>query len=347
MTNPSETTRKSNRIFKWLVPLAVTAIAFYFIAKQVRMEDLKAAFGMLKGRTWQTLGVLLFIYLISMSLRALAIKLILGKNFDLPTAYFSMNAGYLLNNFLPFRLGEVGRSLLLTGEGRNKAPFYKVFASVFTERILDIFLSASLFLLTISVVVTSTTMRTVVWIAWVLMLIMMVAGAVLSKHKNSFFSWYTRFLGTKPFWMTKILPKLASFLEGFQVLAEPNKLLTTFGVLAASWALSMVEIYYMQRLLVPGGQWWWPAFVISATAFAAALPSAPASLGVYEAAMVSAYLILGVDQAPAVTMAIILHVYQFVISSLIGLVGLQKLGENISSLALKSSSRQQQKPIEQ
>jgi hypothetical protein len=46
-------------------------------------------------------------------------------------------------------------------------------------------------------------------------------------------------------------------------------------------------------------------------------------------------------------MAIILHVYQFVISSLIGLVGLQKLGENISSLALKSSSRQQQKPIEQ
>jgi len=333
---------KNNRLLKWLVPLAITALAFYFIAKQVKLEDLKAAFGMLKGNTWQTLGILLGFYVVSMSLRALAIKLILGENFNFSTAFYSMNAGYLLNNFLPFRLGEVGRSLLLSGEGKNKAPFYKVFASVFTERILDIFISASLFLLTISLVVTSQTLRTMVWIAWILMIVMMTVMAILSKHKNQFFNWYQKLLGAKSFWMTKVLPKLASFLEGFEVLAEPKHLLGIFGVLALSWALSMVEIYFLQRLLIPNGQWWWPAFVLSATAFASALPSAPASLGVYEAAMVSAYLILGVDQATALTIALILHVYQFVMSSLIGLVGLEKLGENITSLASKSSSRQKE-----
>lgn len=343
MTQPAIQPKKNNHILKWLLPLAITAIAFYFIARQVKLEDLKSAFGMLKGHTWQTLGVLFGVYVISMSLRALAIKLILGKNFDFKTAFFSMNAGYLLNNFLPFRLGEVGRSLLLTGEGKNKAPFYKIFASVFTERILDIFISASLFLLTISVAVTSQTLRTLVWIAWSLMIAMMVVMAVLSKHKNRFFNWYQKLLGTKPFWMKKVLPKLANFLEGFEVLADIKNMVAILGVLAVSWTLAMVEIYYLQHLLVPNAQWWWPAFVCSATAFAAALPSAPGSLGVYEAAMVSAYLVLGVDQAPALTIAIILHVYQFVISSLIGLVGLERLGENIGSLAAKSSRRQKSK----
>jgi uncharacterized protein (TIRG00374 family) len=343
MTSLTTQPNKRKQVLRWLLPLAITAIAFYFIAKQVKLEDLKSAFSMLKGHTWQALGVLLGVYVISMSLRALSIKLILGKNFDFKTAFFSMNAGYLLNNFLPFRLGEVGRSLLLTGEGKNKAPFYKIFASVFTERILDIFISASLFLLTISVAVTSQTLRTLVWIAWVLMIVMMVVMAVLSKHKTRFYNWYQKILGTKPFWMKKILPKLASFLEGFEVLAEPKQLVAIFGVLVLSWSLSMVEMYYLQRLLIPNSQWWWPAFVISAAAFAAALPSAPASLGVYEAAMVGAYLILGVDQAPALTMALILHVYQFVLSSLFGLAGLEQLGENIASLATKSSRRQEPK----
>ncbi|MGB4594804.1 MAG: lysylphosphatidylglycerol synthase transmembrane domain-containing protein [Anaerolineaceae bacterium] len=341
MNSSATKPHKKNQILRWLLPIAITFIAFYFIAKQVRFEDLKSAFSMLKGHTWQTLGVLLGVYVVSMSLRALAIKLILGKNFDFKTAFFSMNAGYLLNNFLPFRLGEVGRGLLLTGEGKNKAPFYKVFASVFTERVLDIFISASLFLLTISVAVTSQTLRTVVWVAWILMIVMMVVIAILSKHKNPFFSWYQKKLGTKPFWMNKVLPKLASFLEGFEVLAEPKKLAAIFGVLALSWMLSLAEFYYLQRMLLPNGQWWWPAFVLSATAFASALPSAPGSLGVYEAAMVSAYLVLGVDQAPALTMAVILHVYQFVLSSLFGLIGLERLGENIGSLASRSSRRQE------
>ena len=175
------------------------------------------------------------------------------------------------------------------------------------------------------------------------MIVMMVVMAILSKHKNGFYSWYQKLLGTKPFWMKKVLPKLASFLEGFEVLADIRNLLAILVVLAVSWLFALLEIYYLQRLLLPDAQWWWPAFVLSASAFAAALPSAPGSLGVYEAAMVSAYLILGVNQAPALAIAIILHAYQFVISSLLGLVGLERLGENIGSLALKSSRRQELK----
>ena len=161
--------------------------------------------------------------------------------------------------------------------------------------------------------------------------------AVLSKHKNQFFSWYQKIFGTKPFWMTKVLPKFASFLEGFEVLADVKNLLAILGVLGLSWLLAMGEVFYLQRLLIPDGQWWWPAFVLSATAFAAALPSAPGSLGVYEAALVSAYFVLGVETAPALAMAVILHVYQFVMSSLFGLAGLERLGENIGSLASRSS----------
>lgn len=331
-------THNKKQWLKWALPLGITALSFFFILRQVNVEDLKTAFALLKGHTWQTLGVVLGIYLSGMVLRALAIKLILGKNFDLPTAYYSMNAGYLLNNFLPFRLGEIGRSLLLTGEGKNKAPFYKVFAAVFTERILDIFISASLFLLTISVVVSSMQLKVIVWVAWLMMIAIMIILGILAKHKSNFFHWYERRLGKKPFWMKKILPKLASFIEGFEVLTDIKKLVSIFGVLGLSWILAMFEVYFLQKVLMPSGVWWWPAFALSAAAFAAALPSAPGSLGVYEAAMVSAYAVLGVNQAPALALALILHVDQFVVSSLFGLIGLERLGENIGSLFLRSSS---------
>lgn len=332
--------KNGKRIYRWVISLLVTGLAFYFIIRQVRLEDLKTAFSTLKGQTWQVLGLLLLIYIVGQLLRALSIKLILGDNFDFATAYFSMNAGYLLNNFLPFRLGEIGRALLLTGEGRNKAPFYKVFASVVTERILDIFISASLFLLTLSLAATSQSLKLMAWIAWFLMLTLMVVMMILSRHKLAFYRWYGKIFGKRQFWMSKVLPKLASFLEGFEKLAEPKQLAAILGALALSWATSMGEISLMHKVLLPDPQWWWPAFLISASAFAAALPSAPGGLGVFEAAMVSAHLLLGVNQASALAIAFILHVYQFVVSSLLGLVGLERLGENISSITLKSSQRQ-------
>ena len=52
------------------------------------------------------LGVIL--YLISLVARAAAWRILLDRKATTWQAFIAMNEGYLINNFLPFRLGELG-----------------------------------------------------------------------------------------------------------------------------------------------------------------------------------------------------------------------------------------------
>jgi uncharacterized protein (TIRG00374 family) len=50
--------------------------------------------------------------------------------------FFTLNEGYLINNILPFRLGEVARAYLL---GRKAhLSFWDVLSTVLIERFLDL-----------------------------------------------------------------------------------------------------------------------------------------------------------------------------------------------------------------
>src|SRR5665811_419330 len=120
-------------IVKWLVPIGVSSLSIYLLARQINPQDLVGA---LRSISLLPLLLSVFINIVGMLLRALAWNRILGKNFDYKTSFFAMSAGYLLNNILPFRLGEFGRAALLTGKDKNKAPFLQVFASIITERTL-------------------------------------------------------------------------------------------------------------------------------------------------------------------------------------------------------------------
>ncbi len=70
-------------------------------------------------------GVVL--YLISLVARAAAWSILLDRKATTWQAFIAMNEGYLINNFLPFRLGELARALLLGGEtglGARACPFH-------------------------------------------------------------------------------------------------------------------------------------------------------------------------------------------------------------------------------
>jgi hypothetical protein len=85
-------------------------------------------------------------------------------------------------------------------------------------------------------------------------------------------------------------------------------------------------------------------FVLSAGAFGAALPSAPAGLGVYEGVVVAAFALLGVGTEVAFTHAIVTHAMVFTYANLIGLIGLRLRGEALITFiqrVLKRSPRVQ------
>jgi glycosyltransferase 2 family protein len=122
-------------------------------------------------------------------------------------------------------------------------------------------------------------------------------------------------------------PKVAHVLEGFAVLTEPKAFMLAFGSLALSWGLAFVQNHLIFNNLYPDPPFWWMTFVLSAGAFGAALPSAPAGLGVFEGAVVAAFALLGVGAEVAFTHAIVIHAMTFIYASLIGLIGLRLRGE--------------------
>ena len=75
-------------------------------------------------------------------IRGVVWRTLLQERASYSQTFFSVTEGYLLNNFLPFRLGEVGRAYLLSQKA--KLDFWSVFSTIFIERALDLALAVGL-----------------------------------------------------------------------------------------------------------------------------------------------------------------------------------------------------------
>ncbi|MEA4810954.1 MAG: lysylphosphatidylglycerol synthase transmembrane domain-containing protein [Anaerolineaceae bacterium] len=333
---------KLHLLLKWIVPLAISGLSIYLIARQIDPGQLIKAM-----RSVPLLALLAsFIFnILGMFLRALAWNKILGKNFDYKTSFFAMNAGYLLNNILPFRLGEFGRAALLTGEGKNKGRFLQLFASIITERTLDIFIASVLFLITLPLVVSQNSFKMLAYLMLFFTTAILAAGALGAKYQERLKNWILARKISSLDKRAKIADKLIGFLEGFKIFLNPGKAFIAFSLLFLSWMMAMVQLWFIQHVLVPQGPFWWTFFVTSAGAFVNALPSAPAGLGVFEAGVVTAYKMVGIEQSVSLALALILHLTTFVFTSLLGLVGLSILGENLQSLFRKAKRRNEMEEV--
>jgi uncharacterized protein (TIRG00374 family) len=325
---------KVRLIVKWLIPIGVSALSIYLLARQVNPL---ALVGALHSIPLIPLLLAVVFNIAGMLLRALAWNRILGKNFDFKTSFFAMSAGYLLNNILPFRLGEFGRAALLAGRGKNKAPFLQVFASIITERTLDIFIASLLFLVTLPLLVSQNSLKLLAYVMLFFTTLILVVGAIGAKHQAKVKAWICDRKVSSPEKREKLANRLVGFLEGFKLFLKPKQAIVAFGLLFLSWMMAMVQLWLIQQPLLVQGKFWWTLFVTSAGAFVNALPSAPAGLGVFEAGVVSAYKLIGVQQSIALALALTMHATTFVLTSLSGLIGMSILGENLQSLFKKAN----------
>lgn len=78
--------------------------------------------------------------------RALSWRVILGGQVPYARVYHAMNEGYLLNNLLPFRLGEFGRAYLISRGSRGSVTAAQALSSVVVERVIDLLMILMLLL---------------------------------------------------------------------------------------------------------------------------------------------------------------------------------------------------------
>ncbi len=302
--------------------VAVTALFIF-----VDLTSLVRALRLADGRLFLA-GVLLL--LISLGIRAAAWRTILQEQATLSQAFFAINQGYLLNNLLPFRLGEIGRAFLLSRA--TQLSIWQVFSTILIERAFDVALAASLLLATVPFLLGVTGVRQAGITAGLLVLAGLTFLHLLARNQSRALSIFDGLRRRFPLLARFGADRLEAFFTGLQSLVSLRRFAWTFGWMALVWALTAVEYYLILLAFVPGAQFLWAAFALGVLAVGAAIPSSPATIGVFEASLVGALVLFSVDEAQALAFAIAIHLLFILTSGILGVIGLTKDGISLGGL---------------
>lgn len=314
------------KLFRWLVPLGISGLALWLVLRGIEMN---VFISHLSRIGWQTYLFASLVYFISFSFRAFCWYILLRQKVSYKVAFFTMGAGYLLNNIFPFRLGEIGRAVLL--DDPKGVSGLSVLSSILVERMLDVFLAAMFMLLMLPRIFDGDLDQQLIVIALILAAIGLTVLFLIARFRNKISAWMAGWKTKSKFIMNWFQPKVIQLMEGLSIMDKPVLFLAAFGSLVLSWFLAFGQNFIVFRSIYPAPPFWWMIFVLSAAAFGAALPSAPAGWGVFEGVKVAAFALLGVEAELAFTLAIVVHLMAFVYASLIGLIGLRMQGEALIS----------------
>lgn len=235
--------------------------------------------------------------------------------------------GFLGNNILPFRAGELGRSVLL-GRRENISKS-SVLASVVVERVLDLF-SLSVLLLTfywsmggldqkrqLSSVFNGTAL--IISLIVIAFLIMLLRGREIDRVIEK------RVLLTKNAIEKGVLERLHYFLRGFAIIRDKKSLIPLIAGSFTIWLITVLTTgarFLAFDLDLPFEA---AMFVVLVVNFASAFPSSPGQIGVAHYAFVFALSLYGVDKETAVAYGIVSHALTFLTTSLMGAVAFRFL----------------------
>jgi uncharacterized protein (TIRG00374 family) len=219
-------------------------------------------------------------------------------------------------------------------------------AGIIFERGLDVVIAAGLFLSTLPLVVDLGWMRPLAFYLMIIFCSLILGMMLIALNADLVEKWLEKRSYKLVIIEKKIKPIIIKGIHGLTDLAKPKSLFIGVVWILGSWILWVGLLFYALRIINPAAPLWWAIFAEGVLALGIALPSAPASLGVYEGTMVVAFSILGIDKNSALSSAIILHSLQILITSLIGIVGLTVHGLSLAEVIKNISNRLRKKSEE-
>lgn len=267
-------------------------------------------------------------------------SLLLGKA-TWRDVFITINEGILLNNLLPFRLGEIGRALLLGKKA--KLDFWQVLSSILVERSLDLGFAGGLFLSTLPFVVGASWAREAVFGSVLLVVIGLSGLFWLTRHQ----AFIMRFLaGLRGRWVLfeRIDPeRIEAFFLGLAVLKDGKRFLQSVVWIALDWGIALAQYIVLLSAFFPQARLLWASFALGAAALGIAAPSSPGAVGVQELAIVGALSLFGLNPSTALAFALTTRLLNYLTTTFVGAYGLARDGESILGLYRKARNLRQQR----
>jgi uncharacterized protein (TIRG00374 family) len=294
------------RLIKILLGIAISAALLVWLFWNV---DLRAVTARLADTRWSWLTVSVALNLASLWARAVRWRYLFPQKTKPTHLFNAVVIGYMGNNLLPLRAGEVLRVYVVTRRGQ---PFWTTVTTLVLERALD---GLAVGIVLAVVFFQIPTPREVAWAseAFVGLVLAMVAllaaiAAAPLPCRILVHSLTYRWPGIE----RRLLVIFDTMSDGLQGMRRPRQLLPTAAWSFAIWAVivgSVWTCFQAARLDLPVTA---ALCVIAFIGLGVSLPSSPGFIGVIQAATVLALSFFGIEKADALSFSLLLHASQFV-----------------------------------
>ena len=229
--------------------------------------------------------------------------------------------GYLANNVLPARLGELVRVHALgEREGLSRTT---VLGTVVVERVIDTVMVVSIAAGSVVILSARGLMTSAVLLGFAFMTLLLIGLALaIAAHRLPGAARVAVFLERWP----RVVELGRRLHDGLSVVSRPRVVAGAIAFSAVSWVASILtflaggQAVGIELTLAQG------ALICSGVALVTIVPSAPGYLGTFEFTAVEIAAGLGIDRDAAFAMALLVHVAILGVTSIGGIIAASRLG---------------------
>jgi glycosyltransferase 2 family protein len=306
-----------------LVSILLIAAILYFV-------DIPTMIAAIRNADYRILGIAMVLSFLWLMVRAKVWQTLLRDRASYRDVLFTAGEGYLLNNFLPFRLGEIGRAFLLSR--KSDLQFGEILPTIVIERTVDLAFSAGILLASLPFVVGASGAERIGYIVGAIVAAGLVLLYILSRNNQWALDLFLKFSARWPALQKFGGQFLESFFAGLAVLRDGWLFARFLFWMAFNWAIAIVAYYFIILAFFPQAQPIWGMFGLGAAAFGGAIPSLPGGVGTFEGAFGGALTLLSGDQSTSFAVAITGRLYNYLNSGVIGGIGLAREGQTLSGI---------------
>ncbi len=306
-------------ILKWSVVISLAAICLYFALRGVEWKHVASIVAQCR---LQFLTFALVCSAMAYVVRAMRWRLLLTaqENIAPATVLWASSAGYLANNYLPARAGELVRTAMISSRSRLSKTY--VFTTAMTERVIELVIlvfMASLMSLTLA--------QTPAWLARLMLLIVIgaIAGIALLLVLPKLDRASTGIIARLPV-SQGVKHRLHGIAQSatlaLTALRDPSRLFQVCAVTALVWTLDATAAVILAHALGMRLLFAVALLLLTGLALGNALPSTPGAVGIFQFAAVTVLAPFNFTHTDAIAFILVAQAASYVVITTLGLVGL-------------------------
>lgn len=302
---------------KQVLGIIISLIFVYFAFRDINLEEFTDAIK--KGEyVWVVPAMTAMV--LSFWLRGYRWKIILEpvKEVSVRSAFSATMIGYMTNNILPFRIGDIIRIVALSKEAKvSKAA---ALGSVIIERLFDLFMILAIFGLAL---LAYPDLPEWAVITGYFAIGIFVVSLILAIYARNNTETLVRFNNTIIGKMSDNAAEkgesiIRSFSDGLKVMHDIRIIWRLVIVSIVLWMINILWVWLAIEIFDFGLPFSASLLVLVFILFAVSIPSAPGYVGTFHGFVIAALMFMGVDADAARASAVIMHATTYIPVTVIG-----------------------------